>query len=154
MLINEEGKFRKIISKEKEMLSKTTKRNYKWDIIQHLNHQVQHNQRNIKIRDTQTAIIQTRMKVMTNLTTSSQKTSSATITNLTKKKTIAKNELITIHITNIAIIFTKPLFGLPKSTPTTKSNHFIFKDDSKNSKTYSRLKLKKYLITLHLKITH
>ena len=71
-----------------------------------------------------------------------------------KKKTIAKNELITIHITNIAIIFTKPLFGLPKSTPTTKSNHFIFKDDSKNSKTYSRLKLKKYLITLHLKITH
>ena len=94
------------------------------------------------------------MKVMTNLTTSSQKTSSATIINLTKKKTIAKNQLITIHITNIAIIFTKPLFSLPKFTPITKSNHFIFKDDSKNSKTYSRLRLKKYLITLHLKITH
>ena len=93
MLINEEGKFRIIISKEKEMLSKTTKRNYKWDLIQHLNHQVQHNQRNIKIRDTQTAIIQTRMKVMTNLTTSSQKTSSATITNLTKKRLSPKMNL-------------------------------------------------------------
>ena len=93
MLINEEGKFRKIISKEKEMLSKTTKRNYKWDLIQHLNHQVQHNQRNIKIRDTQTAIIQTRMKVMTNLTTSSQKTSSATTTNLTKKRLSPKMNL-------------------------------------------------------------
>ena len=66
------------------MLSKNTKENYKKDLIQYLNHQVEHNQRKIKIKDTQADIIRTTMEVMINLITSSQKTLSDTIINLTK----------------------------------------------------------------------
>ena len=63
----------KIISKEKEMLSKTRYKNYKRDLIQYLNHQAQHNQHKIKIRDRLATIIQTKMKVMISLTTSKSK---------------------------------------------------------------------------------
>ena len=66
------------------MLSKNTKENYKKDLIQYLNHQAEHNQRKIKIKDTQADIIRTTMEVMINLITSSQKTLSDTIINLTK----------------------------------------------------------------------
>ena len=56
----------------------------------------------------QVAIIQRKMKIMINLTTSRQKTSSATIINLTKKDITAKNhQLIILCIIKIAIIATK-----------------------------------------------
>ena len=86
----EKGK-RKITSKEKEMPSKKTKKNYKRDLIQYLNHQAQHKKPKIKITETQAAIIQTIIRDMINLITSSQKNSSAIIINLTKKDFIAKN---------------------------------------------------------------
>lgn len=84
MLINEMRKFEKTISKEKEKLSKKTKRKYKSNLIQYLqyfNHQAQHNQSKIKNRDTKEAITQTEMKVMVNLITSIQNTLSAIIIN-------------------------------------------------------------------------
>ena len=88
MLTNDYRKFGKITSKEKEMPSKKTKKNYKRDLIQYLNHQAQHKKRKIK---TQAAIAQTIMGDMINLITSSQKTSSAITIKLTKKEFIAKN---------------------------------------------------------------
>ena len=92
---------------EKRNALKKIKKNYKRDLIQHLNHQAQHKQGKIKIRETQAAFIQTTMKDI-NLITSSQKTSSATIINLTNKHFIAKNDqLIVVHIIKIAIIVTK-----------------------------------------------
>ena len=91
------------------MPSKKTKKNYKIDVIQHLNHQAQHKQHKMKIRETQAAIIQITVKDMINLITPSQKTSSATIINLTKKKDfIAKNhQIVIVHIIKIAIIAIK-----------------------------------------------
>ena len=56
----------------------------------------------------QVAIIQRKMKIMINLTTSSQKTSSATIFNLTKTDITAKNhQLIILYIIKFAIIAIK-----------------------------------------------
>ena len=90
------------------MPSKKTKKNCKRYLIQHLSHQAQHKQCKIKIRETQAAIIQTKMKDMSNLITFSQKISSATIINLTKKDFITKNhQLIIVHIIKIAIVATK-----------------------------------------------
>ena len=91
MLINNLRKFGKITSKEKEMPSKKTKKNYKRNLIQYLNHQAQHKKSKIKITETQAATIQTIMRDMINLITSSQKTSSAITINLTRKDLIAKN---------------------------------------------------------------
>ena len=88
MLTNDYRKFGKITSKEKEMPSKKTKKNYKRDLIQYLNHQAQNKKRKIK---TQAAIVQTIMGDLINLITSSQKTSSAITIKLTKKEFIAKN---------------------------------------------------------------
>ena len=88
MLTNDCRKFGKITSKEKEMSSKKTKKNYKRDLIQYLNHQAQHKKRKVK---TQAVIVQTIMGDMINLITSSQKTSSAITIKLTKKEFIAKN---------------------------------------------------------------
>ena len=82
---------RKSTSKEKEMPSKKTKKNYKRGLIQYLNHQAQHKKHKTKITETQAAIIQTIIRDMINLITSSQKNSSAIIINLTKKDFIAKN---------------------------------------------------------------
>ena len=90
---NIEGK-RKAFKKDKE------------ELIQYLNHQAQNKKRKIKIKETQAAIIHTIWRDMMNLTTSSQKTSSALTINLKRK--IAKNhQLIIVHILKIAIIATK-----------------------------------------------
>ena len=90
------------------MPSKKTRKNYKRDLIQYLNHQAQHKQCKIKLTETQAAIIQTTMKDMINLITSSQKTSSAAIINLTKKDFIAKSyQIIIMNIIKITIIGTK-----------------------------------------------
>ena len=69
---NIEGK-RKAFKKDKE------------ELIQYLNHQAQNKKRKIKIKETQAAIIHTIWRDMMNLTTSSQKTSSALTINLKKK---------------------------------------------------------------------
>ena len=73
------------------MPSKKTKKNYKRNLIQYLNHQAQHKKSKIKITETQAATIQTIMRDMINLITSSQKISSAITINLTRKDLIAKN---------------------------------------------------------------
>ena len=138
MLINEYRKFQKMISVEKEMLSKKTKKNYKRDLIQYLSHQVQHNQCKIKIRYTQAAIIQTKMKIMINLTTSSQKTYMLPSSPLQKKIILPKIINFSLHT------FSRSQLSLlnrgPKFTPARKSNHFIFKDG-----------LKKFTRRLHIK---
>ena len=59
MLTNDQRKFEKIISKEKEIPSKKTKNSYKKDLIQYFNHQDQHKKHKIKITETQAAITQT-----------------------------------------------------------------------------------------------
>ena len=88
MLTNDCRKFGKITSKEKEMSSQKTKKNYKRYLIQYLNHQAQNKKRKIK---TQAAIVQTIMGDMISLITSCQKTSIAITIKLTKKEFIAKN---------------------------------------------------------------
>ena len=64
------------------------------------------------------------MKVMINLPTSSQKTSSTTIINLTKKDTIAKNhQLIMVHIIKIETPFEdNSLVYNPSAKPTETEN--------------------------------
>lgn len=109
------------------MLSKPRYKNYKRDLIQYLSHQTQHNQRKVKIRDRLAAIIQTKMKVMINLTTSSQKTSCNAIIDLTKPK-IINLSLYTLSRSKLLLLDRRIKF-----TPTTKSNYSIFKNDFKKS---------------------
>ena len=121
------------------MPSKKTKKNYKIDVIQHLNHQAQHKQHKMKIRETQAAIIQITMKDMINLITPSQKASSATIINLTKKKILSPKiiKLLSYTLSRLQLLLSNrgQMF-----TPTTKSNHFFFRDDFKQFKRRLQIK--------------
>ena len=98
------------------MPSKKTKKNYKRDLIQHLKHQAQLKQCKIKIRETQTAIIQTTMKDIINLVTSSHKTSNATIINLTKNDFTPKIIKLSWYIlskSQLSLLNRKPKFTTP-----------------------------------------
>ena len=121
------------------MPSKKTKKNYKIDVIQHLNHQAQHKQHKMKIRETQAAIIQITMKDMINLITPSQKTSSATIINLTQKKILSPKiiKLLSYTLSRLQLLLSNrgQMF-----TPTTKSNHFFFRDGFKQFKRRLQIK--------------
>ena len=120
------------------MASKKTKKNYKRDLMLYLNHQAQHKKRKIKITETEAAIIQAIMRDMINLITSSQKTSSDITIKLTKK--ILSPKIINWSSYTLSRSQLSLLNRGRKFTPTTKSNHFTFKDDLK--KFTRRLQIK------------
>ena len=79
------------------------------------------------------------MKDMINLITPSQKTSNATIINLTKKKILSPKiiKLSSYTLSRLQLLLSN---RGQKFTATTKSNHFLFKDDFKQFTR--RLKIK------------
>ena len=121
--------FQNFLRMDLRMPSKKTKKNYKRDLIQHLNYITEHKQCKIKITETQTAIIEATIKDMINLIISSQKTSNATIISLTKK--IFSLKIINLSSYTLSRLQLLLLNMGPKFTPTTKSNHFIFIDNFK-----------------------